>query len=81
MAQRSEWQKGYARRELMHDLSARPPALIIVQHNDVFPSVTGHALDSHDELPGFPELAGFIAGGYQLVKRIEDFDIYERKAS
>jgi len=76
--QRSEWQKDYARRELMRDLTQHQPALIIVQHNDVFPSVTGHVLDSHDELPGFPELAGFIEGGYQFVKRIEDFDIYER---
>jgi hypothetical protein len=77
--QRSEWQKDYARRELLRDLKQNVPALIIVQHNDVFPSVTGHALDSHDELPGFPELAGFIEGGYQFVKRIEDFDLYERK--
>jgi len=54
------------------------PAVIVVQHNDVFPAVTGHAWDSHDELPGFPELAGFIENGYECVKRIEDFDIYQR---
>lgn len=81
VAQRSEWQKDYARRELMHDLTQHRPALIIVQHNDVFPSVTGHILDSHDELPGFPELNGFIEGGYEFVKRIEDFDLYQRKAA
>jgi len=81
VAQRSEWQKGYARRELLHDLQRHAPALIIVQHNDVFPAVTGHAIDSHDELSGFPELAGFIEHGYEFVKRIEDFDIYERKSS
>jgi len=79
--QRSEWQKGYARRELLRDLHERVPAVIVVQHNDVFPSVTGHVLDSHDELPGFPELGSFIEGGYQFVRRIEDFDIYERKAT
>jgi dolichyl-phosphate-mannose-protein mannosyltransferase len=79
--QRSEWQKDYARRELLADLHRNVPALIIVQHNDVFPSVTGHVLDSHDELPGFPELYGFIESGYQFVKRIEDFDIYERQPS
>jgi hypothetical protein len=77
--QRSEWQKGYARAELMRDLRQHVPALVIVQHNDVFPSVTGHLLDSHDELPGFPELFGFIEGGYDFVKRVEDFDIYQRK--
>jgi hypothetical protein len=79
--QRSEWQKDYARRELMHDLNRNRPALIVVQHNDVFPSVTGHPFDSHDELPGFPELKNLIDGGYELVKRIEDFDLYQRKPS
>jgi Dolichyl-phosphate-mannose-protein mannosyltransferase len=79
--QRTEWQKGYARAELLRDLSQQPPALIIVQHNDVFPAVTGHLLDSHDELPGFPELSHIIEDDYTFVKRIEDFDLYERKAS
>ncbi|MEP7053401.1 MAG: glycosyltransferase family 39 protein [Pseudomonadota bacterium] len=81
VAQRSEWQKGYARAELMRDLDAHVPAMVIVQHNDVFPAVTGHAWDSHDELPAFPELAGYIEHGYELVKRIEDFDLYERKGA
>ena len=78
VAQRTEWQRGYARAELLRDLHTRPPSLIVVQHNDVFPAVTGHAWDSHDELPGFPELAGFIDNGYVYLKRIEDFDIYQR---
>ena len=65
----------------MRDLNANHPALVIVQHNDVFPSVTGHVLDSHDELPGFPELKDFIDGDYEFVKRIEDFDLYQRKTS
>jgi hypothetical protein len=81
VAQRSEWQKGYARAELLRDLNRHVPALIIVQHNDVFPAVTGHNWDSHDELPGFPELAGFIDKGYDFAKRIEDFDLYQRKGA
>jgi hypothetical protein len=79
--QRTEWQRGYARAELMRDLVKHPPALIIVQHNDVFPAVTGHAIDSHDELAGFPELAHVIEDDYDYVKRIEDFDLYQRKPS
>jgi len=79
VAQRTEWQRGYARAELLSDLRKRPPALIIVQHNDVFPAVTGHVLDSHDELPGFPELAHIVDHDYDFVKRIEDFDLYEKK--
>jgi len=78
--QRTEWQRGYARAELMRDLVKRPPAMIIVQHNDVFPAVTGHVLDSHDELPGFPELDHVIDDDYELVKRIEDFDLYQRRS-
>ncbi len=80
VAQRSEWQKSYARAELLRDLHAHVPTLIVVQHNDVFPGVTGHAWDSHDELPGFPELAAFIDSDYEPVKRIEDFDLYQRRA-
>jgi hypothetical protein len=79
--QRTEWQRGYARAELLHDLAERPPALIIVQHNDVFPAVTGHLLDSHDELPGFPELSHIVESDYVYLKRIEDFDLYERKSA
>lgn len=79
VAQRSEWQKDYARRELMQDLKAKPPKMFVVQYHDVFPSVTGHALDSRDELPGFPELNAFLENGYEFVKRIEDFDLYQRK--
>ena len=79
VAQRCEWQQDYARRELMHDLDQTHPAMVIVQHNDVFPSVTGHVLDSHDELPGFPALRSFIADHYEFVKRIEDFDLYQRR--
>jgi hypothetical protein len=79
--QRTEWQRGYARAELMRDLVKHPPAMIIVQHNDVFPAVTGHVIDSHDELSGFPELAHVIEDDYEYLKRIEDFDLYQRKSS
>ncbi len=80
VAQRCEWQQSYARNQLMRELTEHRPAMVIVQHNDVFPSVTGHVLDSHDELPGFPELKDLIDGDYEFVKRIEDFDLYQRKA-
>ncbi len=78
VAQRSPWQASYARRELMRDLKAKPPAMIVVQSRDVFPSVTGNALDSRDSLPSFPELDALIANGYAFAHRIEDFDLYVR---
>jgi hypothetical protein len=76
VAQRSPWQAGYARQELMRDLSRNTPAMIVVQARDVFPSVTGNALDSRDSLPAFPELDRLLASKYVFRKSIEDFDIY-----
>src|SRR6185436_15012504 len=54
--QRVTWERDYARAELMRDLEASKPAAIVVQRHDVFPAVTGDALDSRDSLPFFPEL-------------------------
>ena len=77
--QRCEWQKAYARSELLRDLKSHPPAVFIVQHNDVFPSVTGHATDSADDLSSVPELERYLVYNYEHVKRVEDFDLYARK--
>ncbi len=81
VAQRTDWQKDYARRELMRDLREHPPGVFIVQHNDVFPSVTGHDWDSKRELLGFPELLVWLDEHYEQVQTIEDFDIYEKRAA
>lgn len=76
--QRTPWQRGYSRSELLKDLSLKRPQVIVVQRRDVFPSVTGSPLDSRDELPNFPELKGLIDAQYVKVREIEDFEIYER---
>jgi hypothetical protein len=77
--QRTSWEREPARAELMRDLESSPPEAVVVQHNDVFPMVTGNALDSAQELPGFPELEALLASHYDLVKSIEDFDLYLKK--
>ena len=74
--QRAAWARQAARDALMRDLAASPPAAIVVELHDVFPSVTGDAIDSRDTLGGFPELAGLIEQRYELAVRIEDFEIY-----
>jgi hypothetical protein len=76
--QRTPWQRGYSRRELLKDLSLNRPKVIVVERRDVFPSVTGSPLDSKDELPNFPELKSLIDNQYRKVREIEDFEIYER---
>ena len=77
--QRTTWEREHSRAGLMRDLRGRPPAAIVVQHNDVFPMVTGNTLDSAREVPNFPELAALLAKDYELVKSIEDFEIYLRQ--
>jgi hypothetical protein len=74
--QRVAWFKDRARAELMADLDLRPPKAIVVEHRDVFPAVTGDAIDSADTLKRFPALAARIVERYDLATTIEDFDIY-----
>jgi hypothetical protein len=73
--QRVAWVKEAARAALMRDLTAHPPAAIIVERRDVFPMVTGDAIDSADTLAGFPQLRDLIAG-YEHAATIEDFEIF-----
>jgi hypothetical protein len=74
--QRVAWAKDQTRATLMAELDARPPKAIIVEHRDVFPVVTGDALDSADTLKRFPALAARINDRYALTTTIEDFDVY-----
>jgi len=80
VAQRSSWESDYARRSLMDDLWRARPKVIVVQGRDVFPSVTGTNTDSRDELSGFPELYALMTAEYELAARVDDFDVYQRRA-
>jgi hypothetical protein len=74
--QRVAWAKAREREILMRDLEAGRPAAIVVEHRDVFPVVTGDAIDSADTLRDFHALANLIASRYELATTIEDFDVY-----
>lgn len=74
--QRVSWGRSEARDTLMRDITADPPAVIIVERHDVFPMVTGELLDSADSLPGFGALRDYLDTRYELATTIEDFDIY-----
>ncbi len=74
--QRVAWAKEATRARLIADLDARPPKAIVVEHRDVFPAVTGDAIDSADTLKKFPALAERIRDHYALATTIEDFDVY-----
>jgi hypothetical protein len=79
--QRTSWERERARFDLMRDLSASKPAAIVVQHNDVFPMVTGNTLDSARELKAFGALNALVLSEYELVTTVEDFDLYLRRTA
>lgn len=77
--QRVAWAKAKERATLMSDLAQSHPAAIVVEHRDVFPMVTGDAIDSADTLADFVELRGYLNERYRIALSIEDFDIYLEK--
>lgn len=79
VAQRVQWERERARRELMDDLSANPPEAIVVEHGDRFSFVTGDDYDSAEALSTFPELDDLIKDQFEMVTTIEDFDVYVRR--
>lgn len=80
--QRVEWAAKDARATLMQHLRNNPPAAIVVAHHDVFPMVTGNAIDSHDVLhEEFGELARYLEESFGEPKRVQDFDIFWRKST
>lgn len=74
--QRVAWAKDKERATLMRDLDAGRPAAIVVERRDVFPMVTGDAIDSADTLKSFAGLRDRLAERYALAATIEDFDVY-----
>ncbi|MFO0661795.1 MAG: hypothetical protein U0165_18480 [Polyangiaceae bacterium] len=78
--QRVEWEREASRATMMADLRKAPPAVLVIEHRDVFPMVTGNALDSADSLRTFPELAAFVRDGYQLAEQVEDGHLPTRGA-
>jgi hypothetical protein len=79
--QRSRWERDYARRELMKDLRANPPAALVIQRNDSFHWVTGGPLDSKGELSEFPELQDLINRDFIYSSSANQFEIYERRST
>jgi len=74
--QRVTWAKEPHRRVLLDELRHNRPAAIAVEHRDVFPFVTGDAIDSADTLYDFWDLYVFLINHYDLIDKTEKFDVY-----
>jgi hypothetical protein len=75
--QRALWQQARARVELLDELRANPPRIILVQRGDKMSDVTGDDFDSRDALAGFPELEALLTQ-YQFAGARHDFEFYEK---
>ena len=75
----TDWSPDEWRSELIRDFEQTPPAYIVVAHNDLFPWMTGRWDDSAAQLAAFPDLEQLLRRDYRHAKRIEDFDVWERR--
>jgi hypothetical protein len=66
----AEW-----RQEVMADLTADPPAYIVVATDD---TTDFEPQTSEEQLPNFPALADFMASQYRLETVIGSFELYRR---
>jgi hypothetical protein len=76
--QRAPWSQDRARRELIAELNAAPPEIVVVEHLDVMPWVLGTTTDSAQDVATFSGLRDLIASRYARTTGIGKFDLYRR---
>lgn len=72
----SPWGPARWRQDLIAELNRKPPRFIVVERHDEIPLVTLIYDDSEQCLKKYPSLASFIAGRYESVKNLSDFEVY-----
>ncbi len=78
--QRAQWQRKRARRTLLSELRAHPPAIVVTQKLDAMAFVTGNRFDSTDSLPRFPALDRYLRENYAPARVIDRFTLWLPKA-
>lgn len=77
--QRAPWSRQAARDELMRELQASPPAVILVEHGDLHPGTAATEVDSATTLASFTRLRALLDERYAPSGRIDRFTIHLRK--
>ncbi len=67
------------RQQVVAELTAAPPQVILVANGDAQPWLTGTEADSAAALRDFPELNDFVNEQYELDTNIAQFSIYQRR--
>jgi hypothetical protein len=75
----SIWGPARWRQDLIAELSRKEPRFIVVERHDEIHLVTLTYDDSEQCLRKYPALASFIAGRYESVKNLDDFEVYGLK--
>jgi hypothetical protein len=76
--QRCAWERAAARAQLMRDLSATPPAAIVVEHRDFCEPILCSEDDSATLLDGFAELRALLDHHYRLATEIGALEVWLR---
>jgi hypothetical protein len=80
VAQRTAWQRQTAQQRFMADIRQSNPLVVVVQHADIFPSVTGGTGDSAADLADFPEFAQWLQSRYFAAGYRFNFEYFRRRA-
>jgi len=75
----SPWGPARWRQDLIGELDRNPPRFIVVARHDSIPGVTFTWDDSEQCLKKYPGLATFIAGRYESIKNLYDFEVFRLK--
>jgi hypothetical protein len=81
VAQRTAWQRPIAQQRFMADIRNSNPLVVVVQHADIFPSVTGGTGDSAAALADFPEFAQWLQSQYFAAGYRFNFEYFRRRGS
>jgi hypothetical protein len=76
--QRALWSRAEARAELIADLRRARPEVVLVEHHDLLPWVTGTGGDSAADLGEFAALRSLLASDYVPAVRFGEFDVFRR---
>lgn len=75
VATQGERQKRY-RAELMQALAQKPPAMVVIQTDDIAMLSMTKRESSLELLPSFPELQGWIASNCKFLRQNSSYDLY-----
>jgi hypothetical protein len=79
--QRTAWQRQISQQRFMLDVRKNKPVVVVVQHADIFPGVTGGLGDSAADLLDFPEFAHWLSVNYHPAGYRHNFEYFRLRST